>query len=259
MTSDHRDTIRREFSKQAEGYAGPGLTQADAAGLRWALDNLALHPGHRVLDVAAGTALVGRAIAPYVREVVALDLTPAMLDVGRREAQRAGLANITFQEGDARALPFRDAAFDVVVTRFSVHHFEEPSIVVREMARVCKPGGSVAVIDLVAPDNAALAERYNHWERMRDPSHTTALPRRALERLVGDARLVVQRTASREMEINVARWLDLAKTPLETRTLVLDALGQELKGLTVTGMRPFIKDGERHFRTTWVIVVGTKL
>ncbi len=259
MTSDHRDTIRREFSKQAEGYAGPGLTQADAAGLRWVLDNLTLLPVHRVLDVVAGTALVGRAIAPHVREVVALDLTPAMLDVGRREAQRAGLANITFQKGDARALPFQNAEFDVVLTRFSIHHLLEPLVVVREMARVCKPGGSVAVIDLVAPDDTALAERYNHWERMRDPSHTTALPRRALERLVEDARLVVKRTASREMEINVARWLDLAKTPIEARGVVLGALDQELNGLTVTGMRPFIKDDERHFRTTWVIVVGAKL
>src|SRR5688572_28625776 len=92
-------------------------------------------PHDLVLDVAAGTGHVARALAASVRAVIAVDATEAMLAAGKAEADRAGLRNVVFQRGDAAALPFADGSFDIVLSRFALHHFEQPAVQVREMAR----------------------------------------------------------------------------------------------------------------------------
>ena len=66
-----------------------------------------------VLDVAAGTGLVAREIAPHVKTVVALDSTPEMLEQGRQQAATAGLANLEFEQGDAQRLPYPSDCFDL--------------------------------------------------------------------------------------------------------------------------------------------------
>jgi ubiquinone/menaquinone biosynthesis C-methylase UbiE len=72
-------------------------------------------------------------------------------------------------------LPLPDAAFSVVVTRYSFHHFLDPKAVLAEMVRVCRPGERVAVID-VFTSGPEHAEVYNRVEKLRDPSHVRALP-----------------------------------------------------------------------------------
>jgi SAM-dependent methyltransferase len=77
-------------------------------------------------------------------------------------------------QGDVLPLPWPDASFTVVTSRFAFHHFREPGVVLREMARVCRPGGTVMVVDSApAPDKA---DAFNRMEVVRDPSHARALP-----------------------------------------------------------------------------------
>ncbi|HEU5321305.1 MAG TPA: class I SAM-dependent methyltransferase, partial [Methylomirabilota bacterium] len=118
---DHHAAVRREFSKQAVHFGEAGLTLSNAEYLRWMVAVLRPRRRCRVLDVAAGTGHLTRALAPHVEHVTAVDITPAMLEQGRREAEAAGLANVAFEEGAAERLPYADAAFDLVVTRFSLH------------------------------------------------------------------------------------------------------------------------------------------
>jgi ubiquinone/menaquinone biosynthesis C-methylase UbiE len=139
------------------------------------VERLRLQPHFAVLDVAAGTGHLSRAMAPHVARVVAVDLTPEMLAEGRREAARQGLTNVVFEPGMAEHLPYDEGAFDLVVSRFALHHFAEARRPLQEMARVCRRGSRVAIIDLVSPDDPAVAATYNHLERLRDPSHTRAL------------------------------------------------------------------------------------
>ena len=80
---------------------------------------------NRVLEVAAGTCLFGRAVAPHVKEVVCLDATDEMLEVGRRQALEDELSNMTFVRGFAENLPFEDASFEMVLNRLAFHHFTE--------------------------------------------------------------------------------------------------------------------------------------
>jgi ubiquinone/menaquinone biosynthesis C-methylase UbiE len=102
-----------------------------------------LHPGERVLDLAAGTGIVAREAAPFVGEggrVVALDVSPAMLAVGHGLPAPTG-ATIEWQEGDATRLPLADAAFDVVLCQQGLQYFPDRPAAVAEMKRVLVPGG----------------------------------------------------------------------------------------------------------------------
>jgi len=75
----------------------------------------------------------------------------------------------------------------VVVTRFSVHHFRSPEVVLGETIRVCRPKGQVLVADLVSPADEELAARFNELERLSDGTHSKALSPSGLEKLVADA------------------------------------------------------------------------
>ena len=106
-----------------------------------------LQPGDRVLDVACGTGVVARLVAPQLDargKVVGLDLNAGMLSVARALSQAAGLA-VEWQEGSALALPFSDATFDVVLCQQGLQYFPERPLALREMQRVLVPGGRLAL------------------------------------------------------------------------------------------------------------------
>jgi len=251
---DQHESIRAEFAKQAEGWGGETLSPD----LLWAVDRLPLQPHFAVLDVAAGTGLLGRAIAPRVESVVAVDITPEMLSEGRRQAERERISNIRFEPGAAEALPYDSESFDMVGTRFSLHHFQNPEAAIREMARVCRPGGHVGVIDIVSPEDEELAARYNHFERLRDPSHTRALRGSELTRTIEAGGFRITRTDRRDVRNGLSEWFDRARTGDAARDEILQSLRRELEGGAPTGFRPFADGPRVMFLHTWEVVVGTK-
>jgi ubiquinone/menaquinone biosynthesis C-methylase UbiE len=256
--ASHDDIVRREFGKQARHFGEAGLTLSNEDHLRWMVDVLAPAPDWSALDVATGTGHLARALAPRVRQVTGVDLTPAMLAEGRRLAAEAGLGNVRFEEGAAERLPYADAAFDLVATRLSLHHMLDPGPAVAEMARVARPGGVVAVIDLVSPDDPALAARYNSFERLRDPSHTRALTLGELTASLETAGVKLSQTLTRDVEAVLERWLEMTHTPPEARRAIVEALAAELSGGPPTGMRPFRRVGQLRFLHSWAILVGVR-
>jgi len=106
-------------------------------------------PGMTVADVGTGTGFVAAGIAPRVGRVLALDNSPAMLDVARKNLAELGIANVDLLEGDVRALPLDSASVDAAFANMVLHHPEDPGAMLREMARVAKPGGVVAIVDEV--------------------------------------------------------------------------------------------------------------
>jgi ubiquinone/menaquinone biosynthesis C-methylase UbiE len=258
MVETQHDVIRREFGQQAAHFGEQGLTLSNQAYLRWMVEQLDLRPHFEVLDVAAGTGHLSRAIAPHVRRVVALDLTPEMLAHGQHEAEQQGLTNVVFEQGEAEHLGYANEAFDFVVTRFSLHHFADARGPVQEMARVCRRGGRVAVIDLVSPDDPVVADTYNHLERLRDPSHVRALTADELQRFVRATGLSIVHTSRRDVEVHLDRWLDLTRTSPAARATIREALIHDLQGLKTSGMRPYMCDPELKFLHAWIVVVGIK-
>jgi len=131
-------------------------------------DLLAHHPDlTSTLDVGTGTGLIPIELcrrAPAAR-VLGVDLAASMLDLGRRNVERAALSGaISLELRDAKALPHADGSFSAVVSNSIVHHIPEPSAVLREMLRVLRPGGVLFVRDLHRPerdgDVTALVDTY---------------------------------------------------------------------------------------------------
>ncbi|MCA0454034.1 MAG: methyltransferase domain-containing protein [Chloroflexi bacterium] len=253
----HNDTVQREFTKQAAAFSSlPSISNTD--NMQWMLDHLVLNPNDKVLDVAAGTGHLSRAIAPYVREVIALDLTRAMIEQGKRETSQADITNIRFEEGIAENLPYADASFDLTVTRFSLHHFENPLTALREMWRILKRRGRIAVIDLISPDDSELAATYNHLERLRDPSHAIALSSNELLKSIAEVGFDSVRGTMRDVEVNLPNWLNLTQTPAEARRMIQKSIDVELTGGKRTGMHPFRRDEDYMFLHRWMVVTGIK-
>lgn len=252
--STHNEAIRQEFEKQAASFSDARYTYQ----LDWMIKELDPQPEDSVLDIAAGTGHIARPLAAKTRYVVALDLTPEMLRRGKAEADAAGIRNILFELGDAAHLPYLDASFDLVTSRFAVHHFEDPKLQLAEMIRVCRPGGCVGIIDMVVAPEPAIAQEHNRLERLRDQTHTEALSLAGLMNLLGQLGAPVARHATLDAELSVNSWLASSQTPEERAEQVRAALQAEIDGGPVTGMRPFLRDGKLRFMHTWVIVVGVK-
>jgi len=198
----HDALILDQFTRQARPFS-TAATISNEAALQMIVEAARPGPDDAVLDVACGPGLVLCAFAPYVRQATGIDMTPAMLDRARQLAAAKGLGNIAFHQGDVYALPWDDASFAIVVTRFSVHHFLEPAKVLREMARVCAPGGRILVIDDYATDDPDKSAAFNRLEKLRDPSHVRCLSLAELQALFGAAGLPAPRTTLYDMRDTV--------------------------------------------------------
>lgn len=195
--ADHQARILDQFTRQATPFAtAPSIKDEEALSLIVTFSGAG--PDDTVLDVACGPGIVACAFARVVRHVTGIDLTPAMLDRARTLQQERGLTNVTWKLGDVLPLPYPDASFSIVVSRFAFHHFLEPGRVLAEMRRVCAPGGAVMVVDSApAPDKASA---FNRMEKLRDPSHVRALPVDHHLRLFRDAGLPEPRQTSYRLE-----------------------------------------------------------
>ena len=110
------------------------------------VDSIDIRPGQRVLDVAAGTGTSALPAARRGAHVTATDLTAELLAVGQADAAAEGL-DITWQTADAEALPYRDSEFDVVLSAIGVMFAPHHQQAADELVRVCRPGGTVAVLN----------------------------------------------------------------------------------------------------------------
>ncbi|MDB5405295.1 MAG: SAM-dependent methyltransferase [Rhodospirillales bacterium] len=166
----HETVVAGQFGPRAANYV-TSLVHAQGADL----DQLAtLVDGRRearVLDLGCGGGHVSFRVAPLVAEVVAYDLSPDMLDEVARQAAARGLANIATRQGNVETLPFADASFDIVLSRYSAHHWRNLDAALREARRVLKPGGFAAFADAASPGPALLDTHLQGLELLRDPSH----------------------------------------------------------------------------------------
>jgi SAM-dependent methyltransferase len=253
----HNDVVRTEFARQAPGFSDGSLF-ADPRLNGWVCRHLEPLTSDMVaLEVACGAAHQAQAVAEHVRQVVGVDLTPEMLETGRRRLAETGVRNVLLQEGNASALPFVDRSFELAYSRFAVHHVEDPEAVLAECTRVVRSGGRVAVIDLVSSD-PALADRFNDYERRRDPSHTRALTAAELEQVFAAVGLEIVHRTRTEIKLPVDRWLEQASTPTDVGDAIVADLRAELAGGAPTGMRPVEEDGNLSYTQTWEIVVASK-
>ena len=255
----HREVVRSQFAAQSARF-DKSLHYLDAQDMvTWISRNLQLRSHFSVLDVATGTGLLARAIAPNVRQVIGLDTTPEMLQIGKEQAQNEALTNILFEDGVAEQLPYPNQSFDLVASRLAVHHFQHPLGPFQEMSRVCRLGGHVATIDITSSPDAEVAVIHNRLERLRDPSHTRAMHIDELRQLNEISGLEITHTSQADVVLDVERWMDLTNTKPQARAAIRQAMEAELAGGPPTGMRPLRKAEELMFVHAWAILVGRKV
>ena len=160
----------------------------------------------RALDVGTGAGAIAIGLAPLVLEVVGIDLVPELLGEARKRAP----ANVSFIEGDAYALPFPSDSFDLVATARTLHHVQRPELVLAEMRRVLRPGGTMLVVDQLAPGDPLAAIELNRFERARDESTTRILADVDLRGLFDSNGLILRRFESVAIERELEPYLDLA-------------------------------------------------
>lgn len=257
MTSSNAAAIQKSFTKQAKNFETKSMNFANGEYLEHMVSSVNPQRSDTVLEVAAGTCICGRSLAPFVENVTCLDMTSAMLAVGKGEAEKQGLHNITFVQGDAGKLPFSDNSFHIVISRLAFHHFPNPKHCFSEMLRVLKTGGKLIVIDMEAAEKY-LRNTKDEIETLRDPSHLRNLSREEFTEMFRDNHLTLTTIDCTEIPVSLSAWLTLTNTSEEISADILKRMTDEIKGNGKTGFMPYQKNGEVCFDQHWIMMIGEK-
>jgi SAM-dependent methyltransferase len=241
--------VQQQFGAHAHNYVA-SADHAQGESLERMLALLPFAPAWRALDLATGGGHTALAIAPFVREVVAGDVTAEMLAAARRFIQSRGVSNVTFRQAEAGNLPFADGAFDLVTCRLAAHHFPRPAQFVRESARVLRPGGWFVLIDNVTPPEAHAARHINAFERLRDPSHVWEYAAADWEAFCLGAGLTLHHVEHYRKLLDFEPWCDRLNVPALVRrqlrvllwhapAAARDALNPQFVGDPLTGPLTF--------------------
>ena len=252
----HKDQVLQAFTAQADSYAASAVIAAEEARRRF-VEFVGPQSSDRVLDVATGPGFLAFLFAEQAAHVVGTDLTPAMLTRAEANRQARQVNNLCFEAGDAESLLFPDQSFDIATCGSAFHHLSDPERVLAEMVRVVRPGGRVALIDIVTSEIPERAALHNQLEQWRDPSHTRCLPLSELIALFGRAGLRDLRAATYTTPRELNEWFAISHTPVDVAERVragfIASIADDTTGLGVRW------EGDRIcFNHTFAWVVGTR-
>lgn len=257
----HNDLVRERFTRTAQNFADFVFTYRTEQAERLAqlaLENAPNAQNWRVLDVACGPGTFARAIAPRVRATTGVDLTLAMLSLAEEAFSKVSLT-CNFVCADAARLPFLPESFDLVTCGYAFHHMPNPGAALAEMTRVVRPGGRVAVLDIVTPAGAS-QEANSRIERARDPSHVEALRIEQMRELFAGQNLRARAEEISETQREFDNWMRVVSaepgSPVynETRALMEATLEDDSAGFHARRAA----DGTLHFDATSVCIVAEK-
>ncbi|MEP7270210.1 MAG: methyltransferase domain-containing protein [Acidobacteriota bacterium] len=253
MTTHQQSTID-QFTRQAVHFSQmPGHNDEESLGLLIAAAGLS--EGDTVLDVACGSGIVACAFAEIAAHVTGIDITPAMLEQAASLAATRDLKNLSWHQGDIETLPFPDDSFSVVLSRYAFHHFLHPHRVLFEMVRVCHSGGRILVVDAVLPDDQV--EAYNQFEKLLDPSHSSALTFTELNRLVKDAGLKNVELQFYRMEMELEQQLATSFPNPGDDKKVRDLVRGDI-GIDRLGIGAHLRGEKIHYTYPVTVLVGVK-
>lgn len=225
MKSIH-NAVKAQFSQHAEYYA-QSTAHAKGDTLDVILDFAEPKGTEQVLDIATGTGFTAFAFAPNVANVVATDLTEEMLVKAAELAQEQAIPNIAFSLAAAEALPFADAAYDLVTCRIAPHHFQDVPAFLSEVHRVLRPKGLFCMVDSVSPESEKLSAWQNRVETLRDDSHVYGYPPSQWNAMIAAAGFVIERSAhTRNAQMSFLWWVRPEKNPPAVVREIREAFAQ---------------------------------
>ncbi|AXY32048.1 methyltransferase domain-containing protein [Yersinia pseudotuberculosis] len=163
--------------------------------------------------------------------VVSYDLSAQILQVVMQAAADKKLTNIEIQQGLAESLPFADQSFDIVISRYSAHHWHDVGKALREVKRVLRPGGKVIFMDVVSPGHPVLDIYLQTVEVLRDTSHVRNYSPGEWLSLFTEGGLVINEVTSDRLYLEFSSWIARMRTPVHFATAI-----RELQKLASDGV-----------------------
>ncbi len=239
-SASHHSVVHQQFDGQAAAYLTSAV-HADGADL----DQIVLIAGglrpEMALDLGCGGGHVSYRLSPYAGRVVAYDLSPSMVAMVAGEADRRGLTNIVARQGAVEQIPYPDQSFDLVVTRYSAHHWYDFATGLSEARRVLKKSGQAVFIDVVSPGVPLLDGWLQTLELLRDPSHVYNRSAAEWQAMVISAGFRPAERFHAKLHIDFGSWVKRMNTPAAHVTAIRSL--QEKAGRDVADYFKFEADG----------------
>ncbi|MCU6662983.1 class I SAM-dependent methyltransferase [Silvania hatchlandensis] len=211
-TQSHHDNVEKQFGSQAKAYL-TSTVHASGRDLVRLAERLADFPNACVLDLGCGAGHASFVAAQQVAQVTAYDLSSLMLEVVAEAAKEKGLANVATRQGYAESLPFDDQSFDVVISRYSAHHWHDVGQALREVKRVLKPGGTVIIMDIMSPGHPVRDVWLQTVEALRDTSHVRNYSSGEWLSMFTDAGLITRSLQTDRLTLEFSSWIARMRTP----------------------------------------------
>jgi SAM-dependent methyltransferase len=219
MSQSQHDFVAAHYAPRAAAYVASADHSA-GADLDQIEDFVRGASSARAVDLGCGGGHVSYRVAPHVREIVACDLTPAMLALVKQTAHERGFKNVVVQQAAAERLPFADGSFDIALSRYSAHHWHHMEAGLREARRVLKRGGRALFADGISPAHPLLDTHLQTIELLRDPSHVRNYS--AAEWMASLARTGFSATSltARRIRLEFDVWTARTQTPAPYATAI---------------------------------------
>ncbi|SNY61027.1 class I SAM-dependent methyltransferase [Enterobacter sp. CC120223-11] len=230
-TQTHHNNVEKQFGSQASAYLTSAV-HASGRDLQRLGERLSAYPEARVLDLGCGAGHASFVAAANVASVTAYDLSAQMLDVVKQAAKDKGLNNIITAQGYAEILPFDDAAYDVVISRYSAHHWHDVGQALREVKRVLKPGGIFIMMDIMSPGHPLRDIWLQTVEALRDTSHVRNYSSGEWFSMINESGLVTDSLIADRLSLEFSSWVTRMRTPEALCTairLYQESASQEVK------------------------------
>lgn len=252
-THSHHHHVDSQFGEQASVYL---TSQVHAAGrdLERLKTFLSAFPDARVLDIGCGAGHASYIAASEVSHVISYDLSSRMLDVVTATARERGLNNLTTRQGIAESLPFDDGSLDIVISRYSAHHWQDVGMALREIRRILRPGGHCVMMDIMSPGNPVTDVWLQTIEALRDTSHVRDYSASEWSGFFSDAGLAINQVYSDRQALDFTTWVQRMRTPEALVTairLYQDSASEEVK-------RYFDLQSDGTFTSDTIWISGTR-
>jgi ubiquinone/menaquinone biosynthesis C-methylase UbiE len=256
-SQDIKAQAQERFGEFAEGYI-TSQGHAKGAELERLVEIAQPQPDWLALDVATGGGHTALKFAPYVRQVIASDLTPRMLSKARDFITAQGATNILYSLAEAEKLPFQPNTFDLVTCRIAPHHFPDVYRFILDSARVLKSGGVLLTQDHVRPDDERDGEYVDAFERLRDPSHHRSFAGYEWEGMYLDCDLTVEHTEIIHKSMKLLPWAERQGCSPETILRLQILLKQAPLKVAAWMKAQCVGTDDAAFESQQIIILGRK-
>lgn len=195
--------VKEQFTRSKDAYI-TSSTHGNKQDLEHLMSLLEFERNMKALDIATGGGHVAKHVATHVKEVIATDLTEAMIE--NTAQYLSAYENITFQVADAEDLPFPTETFDIITCRIAAHHFPHPEKFIQEVARTLKRNGQFLFVDNVVHEDDTYDTFINTLEKMRDNSHVRALKVSEWTKLFSSSKLNIHECFIRKKTLPFKEW-----------------------------------------------------